>query len=192
MKNEDTCNMLEEYMLTFQQLMLDILQRRSLFRAFENSIIGKDGSIANNMFVRFYAADYTRAQLTDLRKFFETDNRSYKISFVFDHLKDKTVQQKHKDIYENKWKADKNWDISLEELANKTVMHKEIGSSPSDIYKNHLDDFIDNLNELLTELVSNLTKEGFKVSYLERSLDSDFLKNQQSEDFSEYLKTATK
>jgi hypothetical protein len=192
MENNDISKMIEEYALTFQQLMLDVLQRRSLFRAFENSIIGKDGSIENNMFVRFYAADYTRAQLTDLRKFFETDNRSYKISFIFDHLKDKIVQEKHKNIYENSWKADKNWDMSLEELANKTVMHKEIGSYSPYVYKNHLDGFIDNLNDLLDELVTSLRKEGFEVSYLERSLDSDFLKSQQSEDFNEYLKTATK
>ncbi len=191
MKNKDTNNMIEEYMSTFQQLMLDVLQRRSLFRAFENSIIGKDGSIENNMFVNFYAADYTRSQLTDLRKFFETDDRAYKMSSVFDNLTDTTVRQNHKDIYENKWKTDKQWNISFEDLANKAVLHKEINFSSSNVYKVQLDEFIDNLNNFLDELVRILTKEEFKVSFLVRSLDSDFLKNQQAEDFKEYLKIAT-
>ena len=191
MEHKDTCKALEEYMMTFQQLMLDILQRRALFRVFENSIIGKDGSIANNMFVRFYAADYTRAQLTDLRKFFETDKRAYKISFVFNHLADKTDQRKHGDIYEGKWKNDVKWNISLEDLANKAVMHKEINFSSPDLYKNQLDDFIDELNNFLDQLVSSLTRENFEISFLSRSLDSDFLTNQQEADFNEYLKVAT-
>jgi hypothetical protein len=190
-KTEQNCKMLEEYIMTFQQLMLDVLQRRSLFRAFENSIIGKDGSIENNMFVRFYAADYTRSQLTDLRKFFETDKRAYKISFIFDHLVDKKSQQDYNAMYGNKWKNDTQWNISLENLANKAVMHKEIDFNSPVLYKNQLDALIDELNTFLDELVRFLTKEKFPVSFLDRSLDSDFLTNQQQTDFEEYLKVAT-
>jgi len=180
----------EEYTDAFQQLILDILQRRSLFRAFENSIIGVDKSITKNCFVTFYSIDYTRSQLTDLRKFFETDGRSYKISSIFSAMSDKTVQRKHKDIFENEWKSEKNWGVSLDDLANKTVMHTERGYSLPDVFKDQLDELIDKLNTLLDELIVCLKKEGISVSCFVRSPDSDFLKNQQAEDFCEYLKLA--
>ena len=185
------CKMLEEYMFTFQTIMLDMLQRRSLFRALEESLLGKDGSIADNMFVKFYAADYLRSQLTDLRKFFENDSRSYKLSFILDHLIDASIKQEHKNMFENRWKNDKEYQNSLMDIANKAFMHKEVGfDAPNGVKKTQLDSFIDDLNIFLNELIGRLTNEDCGVRFLERSPDSDFLKNQQKTDFKGFLKVA--
>lgn len=183
---------IEEHTLTFQQILLDMLQRRALFRAFENSLIGKDGSIEHNLFVHFYAVDYLRAQLTDLRKFFDIDGRSYRFQIVLDHLKSPIFQKQYDSIKEEKWEFDEQWQLSLHELANKAVMHKDLaGISVEGVAKNQIDEFIDALNAYMDDVVDGLTTEGYKVSYLMRSLDSDFLKNQQQKDYDEYLKVAT-
>ena len=183
---------IEEHTLTFQQLLLDMLQRRALFRAFENSLIGKDGSMGYNLFVHFYAVDYLRAQLTDLRKFFDTDGRSYRFEVILEHLKSPVFREQYESIKANKWELDEQWQLSLRDLANKAVMHKDLeGVSVEGVFKNQLDEFIDALNVFMDDVVDGLTAEGYKVSYLMRSLDSDFLKNQQQKDYDEYLKVAT-
>ena len=180
---------IEEHASFFQQLMLDILQRRALFRAFESSITGKN--ILNNFFISFYATDYIRSQLTDLRKFFETESKSYKLSSLTNCLVDKTIKNIHTNIFETKWKTDLSWNVSLEDLANKAVMHKEINYISSQLYKVQLDLFIDTMNDFLDKLISALSSENHKVSLIGRSLDSDFLKNQQEKDFEEYLRIAS-
>jgi hypothetical protein len=183
--------MVESHIQVFQQIMLNILQRRSIFRSLENSIIGKPAEIESNFFVKFYAFDYLRAQLTDIRKFFENDSKSYKISTITNNLTDKSMKDTHTEMYTNRWKKDDEWEMSLSDLANKMIMHAEIGYLSPDVYTNQLDFFIDELNTFLDELVRAVTAARYNVGYLDRSPNSDFLVNKQREDFEEFLKIAS-
>jgi hypothetical protein len=181
----------ESHIEVFQQIMLNIVQRRALFRSLENSIIGKPAEIESNFFVKFYAFDYLRAQLTDIRKFFENDSKSYKISTITNNLDDKSMKDAHTEMYTNRWKKDDEWEMSLSDLANKMIMHAEIGYLSPDVYTNQLDFFIDEVNAFLDGLVGAVTIEGYNVGHLDRSPNSDFLINKQTEDFEEFLRVAS-
>ena len=61
----------------FQQIMLDVLQRRAIEEALEERAVGKVA--ADESTLRMYAADYVGSQLADLRKFFDTGGRAPKI-----------------------------------------------------------------------------------------------------------------
>lgn len=180
---QQDCHILEEYLKIFQDLMLTILQRRALFRAFESSLIGKNISV-ENPFLKFYAGDYRRSQLADLRKFFDNNNRypTYKFSFITEHCFDKTILDSHKNLF-------KEWKDKFEDIANKSDFHIEQGFVSTPIFKKQLDDFIDAMNNYIDEVIILLVKDGHRISYqMGRKPDSDFLVNWQKEYFDEFKK----
>lgn len=180
---EQNCRALEEHLKVFQELMLVILQRRALFRAFEGSLIGKNIS-AENLFLNFYAGDYRRSQFADLRKFFDNNNRypSYKFSFITKHCSDKSASDSHQELL-------KEWQDKFQDIANKNDFHLEPGFIATPVFKKQLDDFIDAVNEFIDDVINIIVKEGCNIGYqTARRPDSDFLVNWQKEAFDDFKK----
>lgn len=180
---QQDCHVLEEYSKIFQDLMLTILQRRALFRAFEESLIGKNIS-DENPFLKFYAGDYRRSQFADLRKFFDDNKRfpTYKFSFITKHCSDKTILDSHQKLLTE-------WKEKFKDIANKIDFHLEEGFVAAPVFKKQLDCFIDEVNEYIDKVIEVLVKDGHKISYLMgRKSDSDFLVNWQKEYFDEFKK----
>jgi hypothetical protein len=102
MRSEETKNVLK-HTGVFHELMIVILRRRELFRAFEEKLYKKDTEqkITKNAFVSYYTMDYTRAQLIDLRKFFETDKSSYKVSSLIKSINDPSIKKNTKNYLRN-------------------------------------------------------------------------------------------
>lgn len=157
-------------MEVFQQIMLDILQRRAVEEALEESATGKVP--VDDSTLRICAADYVGPQFGDLRKFFETDGRSYQIKALTAVLPaGSRVQQEHSRLF-GIWKKD------YEDLANQYYFHRQKGyANPGSTSKSALNSFIEDVNSFLTLLVSDLTDAGFSVAYVVREIDSGYFKD---------------
>lgn len=182
--NNELSEQFRNHINVFHNLMIDILRRRELFRAFEKNLIGKKITPQSNAFISFYIMDYLRGQFIDLRKFFETDGRSYKISFITDNL----ISQDSKIAYE---KLLTGWKVKFEKQANKRIFHldKDKDEFPTDVIKKELDLFINDINAFLDDIIISLRKEGhdFGLDKKFRDLNGDFLKKEVPKDFTDYL-----
>lgn len=176
--------LIEEHLGVFNNLLINILQRRGFFRVFENNLIGKapDIIVKENKFINFYTMDYTRNQIVDLRKFFETDKNSYKISFLVDNLSNEQLKSNHKKLFQC-------WDKNFKDQANKLIMHldQKTESLARAINKSDLDRFIDDLNMFFDNIVGGFCNRGDKVIYDEVYRNGEFLIKEARESFSQYL-----
>src|SRR3989344_2769284 len=153
---------------TFQLIMLDILQRRVVFEGLEYRMIQtgiKEGETTHILL----AADYTRSQLADLRKFFDTDGRSYRMSDLLPHLAAGGPAHSKYDSLKVVWDRD------YKETANKYFFHRDRGfTPPAGFSRAALDSFIDEMNILLNYLVKELTAANFVIEYVVRDKDISF------------------
>ncbi len=178
---------IQKHLNTFHNLLIDILRRRELLRIFEENLKGKasEKDVVENWFVSFYTMDYTRGQLVDLRKFFETSGNSYKIKSLTGHLGDKMVKKMHKEIF-------RDWKQNFEKLANKLILHidQDTEKIKRDVSKKELDWFINDVNNFFDKIVDTFHKQGNKIIFDKkyRDLNGEFLKNKSEEEFDKYLK----
>ena len=175
----------------FHNLMIDILRRRAIFRAFENNLKNKstEEKILGNAFVSFYSMDYVRAQLVDLRKFFETDKSSFKVSTLVKFTENNQLKISHKKLFDD-------WSIRFKNQVNKIIAHIDIESRfmVKEISKNDIDEFIDKMNYFLDQLIYAFEKTGNKIvlDRESRDLNGEFLNTEQEDQFREYLNYACK
>ncbi len=177
---------IQELIKTFHELMIVILRRRALFRIVEDRLKhkGTDEGVKSNAFVSYYIMDYVRGQLIDLRKFFETDPSSYKISELVAYTGSFDLKNIHKTLFET-WKKD------FEAQVNKNIAHidKDSGDLAKQVEKQSIDEFVDKTNVFLNEIVKTLRGKGSLV--LDDSLrdpKGDFLNVEQEAEFSEFQK----
>jgi len=177
---------IQKHLNVFHNLLIDILRRRELFRIFEENLKGKatEDVVKKNWFISFYITDYARAQATDLRKFFETDEASYKIKSLTDHLGDKGIAGVHKKIFEH-------WKEKFEKPANKLIMHIDQGSEgiPTVFKKQEIDQLINDTNTFFDSIVNAFGKQDkivFDKKY--RDQNDNFLSAEAKREFAEYLK----
>ena len=176
---------IEGHINAFRNLMIDILRRRAVFRLFEKNLVGKASkdAVLKNTFVSFYVIDYTRNQLIDLRKFFETDNLSYKLAFLLDYIGDINLKKEHTRLFQE-------WKEKFQDSVNKIIAHldKNTDDVAREVNKKDIDNLVDKINQLLDSIVDGLNKKGTVV--LEkglRDLNGNFLNKNQEEGFEEYL-----
>jgi hypothetical protein len=178
--------LIQKHLNTFHNLLIDVLRRRELFRIFEKNLVGKasENDVKENWFVSFHTTDYTREQVVDLRKFFESDPRSYKISFLTAAAGDEGLTQAYQKILQY-------WKNSFEAQANKIIMHLDQDSEnlKKVIDKKTLDQFIDDLNIFFDSIVDSFRKGGATITYDEkyRSGNGEFLNAKARVEFDQYL-----
>ena len=185
MKLEELKNIMRHIGI-FHELMIVILKRRALFRAFEKKLNGKatKQAVLKNAFVSYYTMDYTRAQLIDLRKFFETDGSSYKVSFLIKSIKDSNLKKEHKKLF-------KEWKKEFKNQVNKIVAHidKDYDNMIKEVGKKDMDAFIDKTNLFLDNIIVSIRKNGvLTLNKKFRYLNGDFLNEDQEKELEQYLK----
>ena len=182
MKSEE----IQKHLNVFHNLLVDILRRREIFRIFEKNLVGKAEEIAvkNNWFVSFYVTDYTRNQLIDLRKFFETDGKSYKIRSLIGYLKDKNLKKVHRGLF-------KRWNKDFEKQVNSLIAHLDQNTEnlAKEIAKKDLDSFIDEINTFFDSIVETFRTQGNIVSYddMYRYGNGTALRERSLSEFDQYM-----
>jgi hypothetical protein len=151
--NDENCVSLNGELGFFQNLLLDILTRRVVFRKFEAELKKTNLTEYNDM-VWFVWHGYVISQLSDCRKFFDRDGHAHSFQFVVKHLKDKPTKNRHIELFE-KWKSEK-----LEAIINKYMLHADQGNSEmkTEVHLITLDAFINDLEKYLKEIVNDLNK----------------------------------
>jgi hypothetical protein len=178
--------LIQRHLNVFDNLLIDVLRRRELFRIFEKNLVGKapENDVKENWFVSFHTTDYTREQIVDLRKFFESDLRSYKISFLTAATRDNELTRAHQKILQR-------WKDGFEAQANKIIMHLDQDSAnlKKVIDKKTLDQLIDDLNVFFDSIIDSFRKSGATITYDEkyRIENGKFLNEKAREEFDRYL-----
>jgi hypothetical protein len=149
----ENCMSLNNELEFFQNLLLDILTRRAVFRKFETELKKTNLTEYNDM-VWFVWYGYVISQLSDCRKFFDRDGRTHNFQFVVGHLKDKPLKNRHAELFEQ-WKNER-----LETVINKYMLHADQRASEmkTEVHLTALDTFIDDLEKYLKEIVDDLNK----------------------------------
>ena len=149
----ENCTSLNAELIFFQNLLLDILVRRTIFRKFENEMKGRMLAPQNDMMWLVWYG-YVISQLSDCRKFFDRDGNAHSFSFVVKHLKDSALKDRHVALFD-KWKSEK-----LETIINKYMLHADQRAAEikTEVHLATMDDFIDNLEKYMPEIVGDLTK----------------------------------
>lgn len=159
MKNK--CTVLNEELEFFQNLNLDILTRRAVFKKFEDEM-KKTHLTKDNDFMSISWYGYIVSQLSDCRKFFDKDGNVYSFKFVVKHIIDSKLQAKHGALFK-KWQNNK-----FETVINKYLLHadKRVSEVKTEVSAQTLNKFIDELENYLKEIVADLTKNYSAISSL--------------------------
>ena len=157
----DNCMELNNEFTFFQNLLLDILTRRAVFRKFENEM-KKTHLTEHNDMMSLVWYGYAVSQLSDCRKFFDRDENAHSFQFVARHIKDEPLKKRHTELFEI-WKNKK-----LETVLNKYLLHADqrVSEIKTDVSVKILDEFIDNLEKYIKQIVDNLTKNYSGISSL--------------------------
>jgi hypothetical protein len=144
---------LNDELAFFQNLLLDVLVRRAVFRKFENELKGRKIAPENDMMWLVWYG-YVISQLSDCRKFFDRNGSVHSFPFVVKHLKEKSLRDRHATLFD-KWKNEK-----LEAVINKHMLHADQAASTikTEVHIVTLDSFIDDLEKYLGEIVGDLNK----------------------------------
>ena len=137
----------------FQNLNLDILMRRAVFKKFEDKMKGTKLTQHNDVMALIWYG-YVISQLSDCRKFFDRDNRTHSFKFVIGHIKEFALKEKHTKLFKL-WKAK-----GLETVLNNYMLHADMRFSElsTKISVRVLDAFIDKLEIFLKDIVGYLNK----------------------------------
>ncbi len=181
--SKESINVLD-HVKTFHELMIVILRRRSLFRLYEKNLKGKavEDDVNKNAFSSYYTMDYVRGQLIDLRKFFETDISSYKISDLVSYVRDKKLRKLHRELF-------KKWKKNFSSPVNQLIAHIDKNSKeiPREVKKKSMDEFIDETNIFLNEVIKGVrTKEILSLDDSFRDPNGEFLNAKQEEEFDRF------
>jgi hypothetical protein len=143
----------------FQNLLLDILQRRAVFRKFENELKGTKLNQHNDVVWLFWYG-YVISQLSDCRKFFDRDSQAHSFQFVVGQLTDQSLKDKHGELFE-KWKNE-----GLETVLNKHLLHadQQAGGTKTEVSAKTLDAFIDELEKYIKEIITDLNENHGGIS----------------------------
>lgn len=161
---------LREELDVFQQMMVDIFQRRAVFEGMEDRM--RDRTLTDDTTYRIYVADYVGSQLADLRKFFEQDGRAYKVSGLIARLPVGNSTKLEHDRLHDIWKSD------YVALANQYFFHRQKGAAPpTSVMKERLNAFIEDMNSMIGVLVSELTAANFDVPFLQIGTDTPYYKD---------------
>ena len=146
----------------FQNLLLDILVRRVVFRKFENELKGRMLAPENDM-MQLVWYGYVISQLSDCRKFFDRDGNAHSFSFVVKHLKDNALRDRHATLFD-KWKNEK-----LETVINKYMLHADQRAVEmrTEVHLTTMDGFINDLEKYLREIIPDLNANYQGVSSLD-------------------------
>ena len=129
------CPILKDECSFFQELMLNILERRVIFKQFEEYL--KEKQIEeNNDFLSFCHYGYVISQLSDCRKFFDRNSKAHNFSFVVKHMSDEKIKDEHDKILK-KWRNN-----GLQTIANQHLLHADESAKNLIINMQVLDDFI--------------------------------------------------
>lgn len=137
----------------FQNLLLNILKRRAVFKKFESKMKSTYLTEHNDVMALFWYG-YIVSQLSDCRKFFDRDNNSHSFQFVVRHLKDDSLRKKHIELFET-WKNGK-----LETVLNKNLLHADMRFEEIDtkVSVQVLNSFIDELEKYIEQMIDDLAK----------------------------------
>lgn len=146
-----------------QEVMMDMLRRRAVFEALEERAVGKVAQ--DNEILRLLASDYLRSQLSDLRKFFETNGRSHRASDLTAKLPTGSkVQQTHKSLFAR-------WKSQFEPVANQYMLHRQKGYvPPPGTSRGDLDHFINDIGLFLDGLIGELVAANYDVAHVSREI----------------------
>lgn len=161
---------LREELDVFQQIMVDIFQRRAVFEGMEDRML--DRTLADDTTYRIYIADYVGSQLADLRKFFEQDGRAYKVSNLIGRLPIGNATKTEHDRLHDVWKSD------YVALANQYFFHRQKGAAPpTSVMKARLNAFMEDMNSMIETLVGELTAANYDVASLQIGTDAPYYKD---------------
>lgn len=137
----------------FQNLLLDILTRRAVFKKFEDEMKKTHLTEYNDMMALVWYG-YAVSQLGDCRKFFDRDGNAHSFQFVVRHLKDETLKNKHAELF-GIWK-----DKKLETVLNKYLLHADMRVSEikTEVSVKVLNSFIDELEKYIKQMIDDLAK----------------------------------
>jgi hypothetical protein len=175
---QNNCVELNNEFSFFQDLILNILTRRVIFKKFENEIKKTQLSGSNDLMLLIWNG-YVLSQLSDCRKFFDKDSRAHSFEFIVRHIVDNDLKSVKDDLF-NDWKNKK-----LETIMNQYMVHadKRVNGIKTDVSVDILDEFIDSLEKYLKNIVIDLTNNYLSIgssdydSYLkdeERDVDKFF------------------
>jgi len=177
---------IEQHLFIFQNLLTVILKRRSQFRTLEETLRSKNipsDKIYANQFVMMFITDYSRNQLIDLRKLFENNNRSYRLSSLRDFAGNPELKMEQDELY-NEWKK------KFSDQTDQVVAHidKDRDSLGKQIFKTELDEFINKANRFLDHIVEGLkTKSDVSVDESHRDPNGNYLNEDSVKDFKEFV-----
>ncbi len=137
----------------FQNLLLDILIRRAVFKKFEDEMKKTHLTEHNDMMALVWYG-YAVSQLSDCRKFFDRDGNVHSFQFVVRHLKDKPLKNRHTELFST-WK-----DKKLETVLNKYLLHADmrVGEIKTEVSVQILNSFIDELEKYIKQMIDDLAK----------------------------------
>lgn len=152
---------LSEEFTFFQNLLLDILMRRAVFKKFEDEM-KKTHLTEHNDMVALVWYGYAVSQLSDCRKFFDRDGNAHSFQFIVRHLKDEALKNKHAKLF-GLWK-----DKKLETVLNKYLLHADmrVGEIKTEVSVQILDSFIDELERYIDQMIDDLAKNHSGISVL--------------------------
>ena len=172
---EENCMSLNDELTFFQNLLLDTLTRRAVFRKFETEM-KKTKLTASNDVMALVWYGYVISQLSDCRKFFDRDGNAHSFQFVARHIKNEPLKVRHAELFAA-WK-----DKKLETVLNKYMLHADqrVGEVKTEVSITVLDAFIDDLEKYVKEIVDDLNENYQGISSLnydtylgERELEVD-------------------
>lgn len=137
----------------FQNLLLDILTRRAVFKKFEDEM-KKTHLTEHNDIMALVWYGYAVSQLSDCRKFFDRDGNAHSFQFVVRHLKDEPLKNRHTELFTT-WK-----DKKLETVLNKYLLHADmrVGEIKTEVSVQVLNSFIDELEKYIKQMIDDLAK----------------------------------
>jgi len=156
---KQNCSKLAEEFKFFEELILDIRKRMTLFEAFEKYMVDKkvdQNFPKNNDFALMIEIGYSTKQLIELRKIFDRNNRSYSMSFLTRHTTD-AIATKYEKLF-------KKWKSNLGNIANKIFAHSEKDFDKKYIKRKEMDDFIKEAIELFEDIVNTLIEKYSNIS----------------------------
>ncbi len=169
----------------FQDVMLNLVQRRELFSCLYSRMRIGSSSFTGNSFYIFYCIDYLRSQLVDCRLFFENNSDAHRLSDLNKLLNDKDIDLLYKKLSRSWGTVQKN--ASLKQVINKTIVHKQRNFQQNQQVRFQvLNDFIDAAEEYMQLLVQKLTKEHYNFISLDFSSSSPYIKSM-SNDVDEFI-----
>lgn len=157
----NNCITLNNELNFFQDLILDVLTRRVVFKKFEDEMKKTHLTEYNDMMSLVWYG-YTISQLSDCRKFFDRDGSTHSFQFVVRHLKDEPLKNKYAALFKI-WK-----DKKLETVLNKYLLHADmrVGEIKTEVSVQVLNSFIDELEKYIKQIVDDLAKNYSSVGAL--------------------------